>query len=334
MVPRPAPTPADQDDDVVIQRLYGIDIRTPWPIAGVPARTDGNGAWDVEFVEGDEQTFAAAATHVPSAQAQAWAQHAALPDGSIYRRWSGLFEFVVSPDARRIQARTLTHGSREALLAYLLVDALSFTLVRLGREPLHATAVVTAHGAAGFIGESGEGKSTLGALFVAAGCPLVTDDMLVLSPSSDGFLTEPGPPRLKLYREMAERVFGSGRNGVPMNPATRKLIIRLSDAEVVRNPHQLAALYLIGDAPPEGPSSAPQIRRLSPAAALPRIVASTAAHYASRPERIRNQFAFVTDLVRRVPIKTLSYRREIGQMSSLPEIVLADLAASAAGHTA
>ena len=48
MAPRPAPATTGQDDDAVIQHLYGIDIRTPWPIAGVPARTDGTARKRVE----------------------------------------------------------------------------------------------------------------------------------------------------------------------------------------------------------------------------------------------------------------------------------------------
>ena len=117
----PAETNVDVEDranQTLIQHLYGIDIRTPWAVRGVRARPEG--WWDVEFVEGDAHTLAAAAAHVPASQADWWAQHAALPDGSTYRRWTDLFEFLVSADARRIQARTLKDGCEEALLGYLL----------------------------------------------------------------------------------------------------------------------------------------------------------------------------------------------------------------------
>ena len=107
-----------------------------------------------------------------------------LPDGSGYRRWAGLFEFLVTSDARRVYARTFD-DTHEALLAYLLVDALSFSMVRLGREPLHATAIGTARGTAGFLGQSGDGKSTLAALFLRHGGALVADGMLVLTGRGD-----------------------------------------------------------------------------------------------------------------------------------------------------
>ena len=309
-------------DRPVVHDLYGIRIRTPWPVRGVPAI---DAAWDVEFVEGDAATLAAAAAHVSPEQRDLWAQYAVLPNGSRYRRWSGLFEFLVTPDARCIHARTLDHTNDEALLAYLLVDALSYAMVRLGREPLHATAVLTEQGVIAFVGESGRGKSTLGALFVRHGCRLVTDDMLLLTHERDGCMAHPGPPRIKLYRAIADRIFGGASCGIPMNPLTDKLIMPLTDEQVVRQPAATSALYLIRDNQGRGRPPRPCIRELSPAAAFPEILAATAGHYALERDRLTRQFEFVKRLVEHVPIKTLSYPRDTDSMSSLRDAVLGDL---------
>jgi hypothetical protein len=310
-----------------VQQLYGINVRTPWPMSGVPG-TAGD-AWDVEFVDGDPPTLAAAAAHVPPAQAEWWAQYADLPDGSSYRRWAGLFEFLVAPDARCIHARTLDDTNEEALLAYLLVDALSFSMVRLGWEPLHATAVETTHGAVAFLGESGYGKSTLAALFVQAGCRLLTDDMLVLTGAQNGFIVQPGPPRIKLYRDIADRIFGTAYRGVPMNPVTEKLIIPLDESQANGRPRALRALYLLRDEREGRALRQPSISRLSPAQALPVILAGAAAHCPSGPERLKRQFDFVTRLVQQVPVKTLSYRRNQHEMFTVRDAVLADVARAA-----
>ena len=309
-------------DRPVVHDLYGIRIRTPWPVRGVPAI---DAAWDVEFVEGDAATLAAAAAHVSPEQRGLWAQYAVLPNGSRYRRWNGLFEFLVTPDARCIHARTLDHTNDEALLAYLLVDALSYAMVRLGREPLHATAVLTEQGVIAFVGESGRGKSTLGALFVRHGCRLVTDDMLLLTHERDGCMAHPGPPRIKLYRAIADRIFGGASCGIPMNPLTDKLIMPLTDEQVVRQPAATSALYLIRDNQGRGRPPRPCIRELSPAAAFPEILAATAGHYALERDRLTRQFEFVRRLVEHVPIKTLSYPRDTASMSSLRDAVLGDL---------
>lgn len=269
--------------------------------------------------------LADAAAHVAVAQRRRWSQGAALPDGSSYRRWTGLIEFLVSPDARRIYARTLDRSHQEALLAYLLVDGLSYSMVRLGREPLHASAVLTGRGAIAFVGESGAGKSTLSAGFVRGGFRLVTDDMLVLTPGRGGFLAHAGPPRIKLYRGIADRIFGAGVRGVPMNSVTEKLIIPLEEGQTSRDPTALRAVYLIRQHHDRRPLRRPCIRRLSPARAFPRILAATASHYGFERARLRRQFEFVTQLVGGVPIKTLSYPRDESSLDSLRDAVLADL---------
>src|SRR6185503_15246559 len=89
----------------VVQQLYGLRIRTPWPVRGVSECDD---VWDVEFVADQREALARAASFVPDRQRTWWAQYAALPDGSAYRRWTNLFEFLVTPDARRIYAQALT----------------------------------------------------------------------------------------------------------------------------------------------------------------------------------------------------------------------------------
>lgn len=302
----------------VVHRLYGIRIRTPWPVRGMAEYHDD---WDVEFVAAGRDALAHAATFVPEEQKTWWAQYAALPDGAAYRRWRNLFEFLVTSDARRIYAQLLSAVDSEAMLAYLLVDALSFSMVRLGWEPLHATAVLTDHGVVAFLGNSGDGKSTLGAVLVRRGCQLVTDDMLILTRDGAMWLAEPGPPRLKLYRAMANIILGSTPGSVTMNPDTTKLIIPVSAATEANT---LRLIYVLSN---EGVESAgPTFRRLTPGEAFPRLLAHTAGHYPSDAARLKRQFAFATALVRDVPVKTLSYRRDTSTMSQVGDAVLADVA--------
>ncbi len=308
----------------VVQALYGIRIRTPWPIRGVAVC---DGVWDVEFVDDRQDALDRAAEYIADDHKARWAQYAALPDGSAYRRWSNLFDFLVTADARRIYARAVSAVADEALLAYLLVDALSFSMVRLGWEPLHATAVLTDHGVVAFLGNSGDGKSTLAALLVRHGCKLVTDDMLVLARDGGRWLAQPGPPRLKLYRGMADHLLGPTRDRVGMNPDTTKMIIALDSGQCTTEAHALRAAYLLS-ADTDATPRAPVIQQLSPGAAFPRLLAHTAGHYPSEGARLRRQFEFATAVAREIPIKTLSYRREKAQMSELQDTVLADVARS------
>ena len=305
----------------LIYDVYGIRVRTPWRLPSLTAST--NGPWDVEFIEGDPARLERAAEHVPSNQAGWWAQSAVLPDGSTYRRWARLFDFLVRPGARQIEARMLEHATEEAFQAYLLVDGLLHAMVRLGREPLHATAVMTTTGAVAFLGESGHGKSTIAALLLDWGYPLLTDDMLIAILDGGSFLAYPGPPRIKLYRAVAQRIFGDRVSGVPMNPATEKLIIPLAERQTTREPGRLRALYVL--APQPGSSTPPSIRRVSPSEALPAVLGGTAGVWPRDPARLRRQFDFITSFVRKVPIRMIRFAHEESGLFPLRDLVLADL---------
>jgi hypothetical protein len=118
-----------------------VRIRTPWPVAGVKAI---EGSWDVEFVEAMQPRCRMRLLMFRTNSHRTGRSMRAARRFS-YRRWTDLFEFLVTPDARQIQARTLSHVEDEAMLAYLLVDALSFSMVRLGwsrcaRQPWPPTA--------------------------------------------------------------------------------------------------------------------------------------------------------------------------------------------------
>ena len=162
-----------------VVHLYGIDVRAPWPMEGVAS--SNRDRWDVEFVEGNQATFAAASALVPAEQAGRWAQSAELPDGSSYRRWAGLFEFLVTSDARRVYARTFDDPPTRRCWRICSWTRCHSRWCVWGGNRCTRPRWSTARGAAGFLGQSGDGKSTLAALFLRHGGALVTDDMLVLT---------------------------------------------------------------------------------------------------------------------------------------------------------
>jgi hypothetical protein len=153
--------------------------------------------------------------------------------------------------------------------------------------------------------------------------------MLILTAEGDGFAAQPGPPRIKLYRDLAQSLLGAADRGVPMNAVTEKLIIPLGESQTTCASHPLAALYLIHDARDGHMDRQPAIARLSAAEAIPRVLAAAAGHCPSGPDRLRRQFAFVTQLVQQVPVKTLTYRRDRNDMNLVRDAVLADLARAA-----
>jgi hypothetical protein len=111
-------------------------------------------------------------------------------------------------------------GSGESLVAEcLLGPGLILALAARGIYCLHASAVRTPRGAIAFLGESGQGKSTL-ARFLAEtvpGCVRLADDILPVRMGAVGIEALPRFPQLKLGR--ADQVSDAEPEGVPLRVA-------------------------------------------------------------------------------------------------------------------
>ena len=246
-----------------------------------------------------------------------------LNDGQTYLRWTDRFEFLVSEDGRVVIGRPLDEAPPEAFHAYLLGQALSFALVKQGFDPLHATTVTIDGAAVAFLGESGYGKSALGAAFVQAGHRLLTDDLLVLTARGTGFEAQPGPSRIKLFPRVARHVLGKGATGTPISKATPKLVIPLEDCQRQRGPAPVKALYAL--ASPGRVDGRVIIRRLSKRQAHMSLLRNTFNTAVTDPARLGRQFALAASIAEAVPIKVLAYPRTFAALPAVRDAILADL---------
>ena len=257
-----------------------------------------------------------------------WFSYARLPDGSDYLRWSGLFEFLVSADGRRIGCRCLNGTSPEAFHTYLLGQVISYSLLKLGIEPLHSTSVVVDGGVAAFLGDCGYGKSSLGAAFLQAGHPLLTDDLLVLQAEGDRFVAHPGPPRIKLFPEVARYLLGERAAGVPMNNCTPKMVIPLegNGRAPIKKTAPLRSVYILAPPPVRSHRRDVVIRNLSRRNACIQLLRNTFNTVVTEPDRLRRQFDLASRIAGAVPVKMLSYPRSLDRLPEVREAVYSDLA--------
>lgn len=108
-----------------------------------------------------------------------------------YRIWApGYGRYVVSPPGDRIRAALPRRTWRWQRLFFAQVLPLASVLQ--GLESFHASAVALRGHAVAFVAASGTGKTSVAAHLVAAGAPLVTDDVLALEPGPQGVLAHPG----------------------------------------------------------------------------------------------------------------------------------------------
>lgn len=252
-----------------------------------------------------------------------WFHHVRLQNGSTYVRWSGLFEFLISASGLRIAGRPLNGVSQEAFQTYLLGQVLSFALVEQGIEPIHATVVVVNEEAVALLGDCGYGKSSLGAAFLQAGYPLLTDDQLVMKAESHGFSAYPGPPRIKLFPEIARSLLGERVKGSPMHNLTSKLIIPLKRHQSCRDPVPLKAIYVLTP-PTDSRSKGVMIRQLSQRKACVELLRNTFNPIIIEPERLKRQFRMATLVASKIPIKSFCCPRTLALLPSVREAILSD----------
>ena len=284
------------------------------------------GLQEIELCSGSPLLFSKAidgATLYPTPTASYRGAH--LHDGSTYLRWEGLAEFLISADGLRITFCWIGTASREAFQVYLLGQALSFALVKRGHEPLHATSVVVDGKAVVFLANSGFGKSSLAACFLRARHQLLTDDLLMLQEGPEGFRAYPGPPRIKLFPDMARRHLGEKVTGPPMNLATEKRVIVLEPHQRCLTPMPLGAIYALASPREVARKQRIRIDRMSSRQAFISLVANTFNRLLLGADRLHRQFDETARLAVVVPVNKLIYPRRHGSLPLVREAILADL---------
>jgi hypothetical protein len=316
--PRPANSPCFTS--------YGLRLRSAWELPSLPVAL-GRGRPDVTISDDRQGRVAAveaSATLVPG-DSTGWFRYGLTPEGWLSLSWRRLFAFAVSSDGRQILGTPLESASESSFETHLLSQVLSCAMLRLGHEPIHASVVSVGGHAVALTADSGFGKSSLAATFVAAGDPLLTDDLLVVAERRGRFVAQPGPRRLKLYPSTARRLLGREPVGAPVNDRTRKMVIQLEEPDVVSEPLELAAIYVLRVPAKTSKATRTTIRTLSARRAFVELTKASFNSLLVDAERLSRQFRLATSLATQVPVRTLSYPKGLAGLPDVRRAILRDL---------
>lgn len=300
--------------------VYGVELVSEFPLALPPSGDAPLARIALRLAE--PAAFAAGAAVAQPSPESAWFASANLEGGSIYARWEGLGEFIAAGDGGSILCAQTPGAHDESFQVYLLGQALSYALVKLGFEPIHGTVLVRDGRAVALLGDSGYGKSTLAACMLAAGARLLTDDLLLTRPDGAGYVAYPGPARIKLLPDSAARFLPDAAEGVPMNPLTHKMIIPLGADRTEPGPTPLAGVYVL-PSPLDADRQGIRLDALSSRDAFVALVANTFNRRLTDPGRMGRQHAQTAALSRAVPVVAVGYPRGIEHVEALAEAILA-----------
>jgi hypothetical protein len=305
--------------------VYGLRIQSDRALHGVlPLASDSGAAPDIQL------TFAGESAIPPEWEALPWRlARELLGEGWSLRAWTAagagglahrqearlgqdITTLLFNADGSRLrvhwrQASADAAAFWEDLSAWVLDAALGFAARLRGWPVLHGNVIVAGGRAIGLLGHKGTGKSTLAAAFLAAGCPLLADDHVVLKPEGAAFLAQPGPPRLRLWPNSLPVLSAQADDLSRAYSYLEKRLVDLApgaDGPLPRHhgaPLPLRALYILEPRDPE--RDAPAIESLPPAAALHQALVFRWSRVPLAPEQSAAEFAALAQLARAIPIR-------------------------------
>jgi hypothetical protein len=235
-------------------------------------------------------------------------------------RFPELADFAVSPGGDRISCVPTPRLARTTLRHLLLDQVLPLAIGRRGRLVLHASAVhVPGVGAVAFAGPTGCGKSTVAAALGLYGCPMLTDDCLVIASAGGTRSIQPAYPGVRLWRKTA-RALGMGGRIKAVAHYTSKQRLGGGAVPFRQRQSQLAAIFVLGRRVlPGRPSHATAL------AARDRLMALTPYAYVmdiGDREQLSQMFHDLSALVTAVPVARVRLRDAARKPASLARELL------------
>ncbi len=220
---------------------------------------------------------------------------------------------------RWAQASTL-----EDTLVYLQGPILGFALRLRGVTCLHASAVAVEDRAVAVVGSAGMGKSTTAAAFARQGLGVLTDDLLALADQGTSFLVQPGLPRVLLWPESAEALWGDAEALPKIVPTWPKRYLDLTQPgyRFCSEPLPLGGIYVLGDR--GAPGSKPAIEPMGGTKALLHLVSNTYANYLLDARMRAQELEVLGRLVTHVPLRLVHAPDDRKSIPAMCDAILDD----------
>ena len=172
-----------------VYECSGLRVASELALSAPLSADPDRGTVDVTFEIGDtvDQPFERPSEEVIAeliVENYPWYTFCAL-EGGLVGRMNGIADFHIDRDLRRVVCHPARNGRENVIPIVLPGTVTAFLLAMGGRFVLHGSAVELDGRSLAFVGVSGQGKSTMAAIFCAAGASLVTDDVLPLEFGDD-----------------------------------------------------------------------------------------------------------------------------------------------------
>lgn len=248
-----------------------------------------------------------------------------LATGGYFRfHYADNTEFVIDRSGSQVWAAWPDTLSLEDTATYLLGPIMGFVLLLRGTVALHASVVVIDNQAIALIGSAGAGKSTTAAAFAHLGYRILTEDVAALGEQAGQFLIQPGYPYIRLWPSSVQILYGDADALPHLTPNWDKRYLDLTQTEACFHPHPvpLRAIYLLDER--RDMPEAPFVQALAGKQGVMSLVANT---YASRymgKEMRAHEFALLSRLAARIPLRQVVPHTDPAYLSKLCDVIIQD----------
>jgi hypothetical protein len=232
--------------------------------------------------------------------------------------------FFVDAAAERLWGTCLPPLINEDVETYLLGPVMGFVLRRRSVLALHASAVCIGEQAVALCGESQAGKSTTAAALALRGIPVLCEDITPLIEVAGRFHVEPGYPRVCLWPDAVEKLFGA-QDALPrLTPSWDKFFLPLDgrNARFEERRRGVCAVYFL--APRVTEANAPRIEEVGAREALMELVQNTYMNWLLDRNQRAAEFDALSKLVTQVPMRRIVPHADPGRIGELCDLILAD----------
>lgn len=240
-------------------------------------------------------------------------------------RYTDGTEFFIDRTGAQIWATWPRELTLADTATYLLGPIMNVVLRLRGTISLHASAVRIGDVAVAFVGPEGAGKSTTAASFSKAGYPVLTDDIAAIADGGQTFQIIPAYPRIRLWPESVEMLFGSVDALPRLTPGWEKRYLQLDSVyhRFESEPVPLAAIYFLH--PRSADLSTPAIDEEPKRDAMVKLIGNIGGNYILDHVAPATSFDLLQRLAHSVPLRRLVPRSDPDYLAQLRDLVVADV---------
>jgi hypothetical protein len=236
-------------------------------------------------------------------------------------------DFLVDVDGTKIWGTWSDTLTVEDASTYLLGPVLGLVLRLRGITCLHASAIDVGGQAIAVIGPPGAGKSTTAAIFATSGFRVLSDDVVALADHGSAFLAQPAYPRVGLWSDSVETLFGLPDALPQQTPTWPKCYLDLTQNGYRFQPNALPlrAVYVLSAR--DTSAKAPLVHALPVRVGLTQLIENTYLSYLLDRTMSALDLDVLSRLVSSMPVRRLIPHANSALLPRLRDVILDDFQA-------